>query len=232
MVRSGQDSAGQHSAGRGSTGQHKAVQDGTGGMAQAGWCSQGSAGRCRTGQDKRAQDITAHLAIRATTGRQHVCTARPTGGGASAQGGVACVEVGGASESGGGASAPGGVGGRCEYARVAACPIDPPGYDGGRGDPCLLDHSVRCAPLQLSLAGMRVPTSHVPTQPLLYIAGSSRPLSLGWVPPCRCTAPVSVRVVTHVWAVAPNPPSCVVPWTPLHTQPHVGWLWGAAACLR
>lgn len=117
-------------------------------------------------------------------------------------------------------------------ARVAACPIDPPGYDGGRGDPCLLDHSVRCAPLQLSLAGMRVPTSRVPTQPLLYIAGSSRPLSLGWVPPCRCTAPVSVRVVTHVWAVAPNPPSCVVPWTPLHTQPHVGWLWGAAACLR
>lgn len=64
------------------------MQDGTGGMAQAGWCSQGSAGRCRTGQDKRAQDITAHLAIRATTGRQHVCTARPTGGGASAQGGA------------------------------------------------------------------------------------------------------------------------------------------------
>lgn len=209
-----------------------AVQDSTKQcrMAQVGWHKQD--GAVRAVQDGAGQDRTRGLRTSRRTWRY----APPRGGSTCAprgqleaglqhKGGVACVEV-------GGASAPGGVGGRCEYARVAACPIDPPGYDGGRGDPCLLDHSVRCAPLQLSLAGMRVPTSHVPTQPLLYIAGSSRPLSLGWVPPCRCTAPVSVRVVTHVWAVAPNPPSCIVPWTPLHTQPHVGWLWGAAACLR
>lgn len=209
-----------------------AVQDSTKQcrMAQVGWHKQD--GAVRAVQDGAGQDRTRGLRTSRRTWRY----APPRGGSTCAprgqleaglqhKGGVACVEV-------GGASAPGGVGGRCEYARVAACPIDPPGYDGGRGDPCLLDHCVRCAPLQLSLAGMRVPTSRVPTQPLLYIAGSSRPLSLGWVPPCRCTAPVSVRVVTHVWAVAPNPPSCIVPWTPLHTQPHVGWLWGAAACLR
>lgn len=93
-----------------------AVQDSTKQcrMAQVGRHKQDGAVRAvqdGAGQDKRAQDITAHLAIRATTGRQHVCTARPTGGGASAQGGGACVAVGGASKTGGGASAPGGVGG-------------------------------------------------------------------------------------------------------------------------